>query len=50
MQSRRKKSRDHGLAHHVQVSCRGVFTDFYGESGAMLQSVTGWDVTADEMR
>jgi len=29
---------------------RGVFTDFYAESAAMLQAVTGWDVTADELR
>ena len=28
---------------------RGVFTDFYGESAAMLQAVTGWDLTADEL-
>jgi len=28
---------------------RGVFTDFYGESAGMLQAVTGWDVTADEL-
>jgi aldehyde:ferredoxin oxidoreductase len=29
---------------------RGVFTDFYGESADMLQAVTGWDVTAGELR
>ena len=29
---------------------RGVFDDFHGESAAMLRSVTGWDVTADELR
>ena len=29
---------------------RGVFTDFYGESAAMLRAVTGWDVTAGELR
>jgi aldehyde:ferredoxin oxidoreductase len=28
---------------------RGVFSDFYGESAAMLQAVTGWDVTGDEL-
>ena len=28
---------------------RGVFTDFYAESAEMLQAVTGWDVTADEL-
>jgi aldehyde:ferredoxin oxidoreductase len=28
---------------------RGVFSDFYAESAAMLQAVTGWDVTADEL-
>ena len=28
---------------------RGVFTDFYGESATMLQAITGWDVTADEL-
>src|SRR4051812_29634314 len=28
---------------------RGVFTDFYGESAMMLQAITGWDVTADEL-
>src|SRR5687768_2187390 len=29
---------------------RGVLTDFYGESAAMLRAVTGWDVTGDELR
>lgn len=29
---------------------RGVFTDFYAESAEMLRSVTGWDVSADELR
>ena len=29
---------------------RGVFEDFYGESADMLRAVTGWDVTADELR
>ena len=29
---------------------RGVFADFHAETAAMLQSVTGWDVTADELR
>src|SRR5688572_31060834 len=29
---------------------RGVFTDFYAESADMLAKVTGWDVTADELR
>jgi aldehyde:ferredoxin oxidoreductase len=29
---------------------RGVFTDFYDEAAGMLQAVTGWDVTADELR
>jgi aldehyde:ferredoxin oxidoreductase len=29
---------------------RGVFTDFYAESADMLARVTGWDVTADELR
>jgi aldehyde:ferredoxin oxidoreductase len=29
---------------------RGVFTDFYAEAATMLQLVTGWDVTADELR
>ena len=29
---------------------RGVFTDFYAESAGMLQAVTGWDITADELR
>jgi aldehyde:ferredoxin oxidoreductase len=28
---------------------RGVFTDFYAEAAGMLQAVTGWDVTADEL-
>jgi aldehyde:ferredoxin oxidoreductase len=28
---------------------RGVFEDFYGEAAEMLRSVTGWDVTAEEM-
>lgn len=28
---------------------RGVFEDFYAESADMLQRVTGWDVTADEL-
>ncbi|MEZ6110035.1 MAG: aldehyde ferredoxin oxidoreductase family protein [Pirellulaceae bacterium] len=29
---------------------RGVFADFYAESTEMLRLVTGWDVTADELR
>jgi aldehyde:ferredoxin oxidoreductase len=29
---------------------RGVFADFYVESAEMLRLVTGWDVTADELR
>ncbi len=29
---------------------RGVFTDFFQESAEILQLVTGWDVTADELR
>ena len=29
---------------------RGVFDDFHAEAAAMLQSVTGWDVTAAELR
>lgn len=29
---------------------RGVFTDFFTESAEMLRLVTGWDVTADELR
>jgi aldehyde:ferredoxin oxidoreductase len=29
---------------------RGVFEDFHRETAAMLHSVTGWDVTADELR
>ena len=29
---------------------RGVFDDFHGEMAAMLRSVTGWDVTAAELR
>lgn len=29
---------------------RGVFTDFFGESAEMLRLVTGWDVSADELR
>ncbi len=29
---------------------RGVFKDFHSETAAMLRSVTGWDVTADELR
>ena len=29
---------------------RGVFDDFHGEAAAMLHSVTGWDVTAAELR
>jgi aldehyde:ferredoxin oxidoreductase len=28
---------------------RGVFADFYAEAAGMLQAVTGWDVTADEL-
>jgi aldehyde:ferredoxin oxidoreductase len=28
---------------------RGVFDDFYAESADMLQRVTGWDATADEL-
>jgi aldehyde:ferredoxin oxidoreductase len=29
---------------------RGVFTDFHAESAEMLRAVTGWDITADELR
>jgi aldehyde:ferredoxin oxidoreductase len=29
---------------------RGVFEDFHAEAAAMLRSVTGWDVTAAELR
>jgi aldehyde:ferredoxin oxidoreductase len=29
---------------------RGVFADFYSELAEMLQHVTGWDVTAQELR
>lgn len=29
---------------------RGVFTDFHAEAAWMLHAVTGWDVTADELR
>jgi aldehyde:ferredoxin oxidoreductase len=29
---------------------RGVLTDFYGESAEMLHAITGWNVTADELR
>ena len=29
---------------------RGVFADFYAEAADMLQRVTGWDTTADELR
>ncbi len=29
---------------------RGVFTDFYSEAADMLRLVTGWEVTADELR
>ncbi len=29
---------------------RGVFTDFHTEAAGLLRSVTGWDVTADELR
>jgi aldehyde:ferredoxin oxidoreductase len=29
---------------------RGVFTDLFAESAELLQRVTGWDVTADELR
>ncbi|HEY7188712.1 MAG TPA: aldehyde ferredoxin oxidoreductase family protein [Vicinamibacterales bacterium] len=29
---------------------RRVLEDFYAESAAMLRAVTGWDVTADELR
>ncbi|MBY0495896.1 MAG: aldehyde ferredoxin oxidoreductase family protein [Cyanobacteria bacterium] len=29
---------------------RGVLEDFHGETAAMLRSVTGWDVTAAELR
>jgi aldehyde:ferredoxin oxidoreductase len=29
---------------------RGVFTDLYAESADMLRRVTGWDVSADELR
>jgi aldehyde:ferredoxin oxidoreductase len=29
---------------------RGVFDDFHSEAAEMLRSVTGWDVSADELR
>jgi aldehyde:ferredoxin oxidoreductase len=29
---------------------RGVFSDLFAESAAMLSAVTGWDVSADELR
>jgi len=29
---------------------RGVFVDFHAEAAEMLRCVTGWDVTADELR
>jgi len=29
---------------------RGVFTDLFAESADMLRAVTGWEVTADELR
>jgi aldehyde:ferredoxin oxidoreductase len=29
---------------------RGVFTEFHDEAAAMLHAVTGWDVTAQELR
>src|SRR5262249_36242395 len=29
---------------------RGVFADLFAESADLLRSVTGWDVTADELR
>ena len=29
---------------------RGVFEDFHAEAAEMLHSVTGWNVTADELR
>jgi len=29
---------------------RGVFNDFYGEAAELLAAVTGWDVSADELR
>jgi aldehyde:ferredoxin oxidoreductase len=29
---------------------RAVFADFYGETAEVLQAVTGWDVTAEELR
>ena len=29
---------------------RGVFTDFHAEAANMLGHVTGWDVTAEELR
>jgi aldehyde:ferredoxin oxidoreductase len=29
---------------------RGIFSDFYAESAELLRPVTGWDVTAEELR
>lgn len=29
---------------------RGVFSDIWGESAELLQAVTGWDLSADELR
>ena len=32
------------------LALRGVFNDFYAEAAEMLRLVTGWDVTAEELR
>jgi len=29
---------------------RGIFSDFYGEAAGMLRAITGWNITADELR
>lgn len=44
---------DRGAVMDSLILCkflRGVFRDFYAESAAMLAAVTGWEVSADELR
>ena len=52
---RRRRDRDRGPRRGIDslILCkflRGVFTDLYTESAALLAAVTGWDVDADELR
>jgi len=47
------ETEDHAALMDSLILCkflRGIFTDFFEESAEILRLVTGWDVTADELR